>query len=622
MRRLSFVVLLSVLLSAGIALGAQAIMEDRSFYSQIFHEERNYRIFLPPNYEISGKRYPVIYWFHGWSERHNRPVQGGESYDAGTGYGGDTIAAFVASHDLIVAKWDGYNPRTPGENYLRPYNIGPVETDRQFPIFFPELVHYIDANYRTIADREHRGTSGLSMGGFMSFWIAGKYPDLVSSASNFMGSSEFVVGPRKVPVEYRHDEVHDNYDGLRTRLVMGSRDFIQFYHRRMNLIWDFTRERHESEIFDSEHGTPGMAKTLEFHMHAFANPLSKPNVWSHIDVYPEFSIWGWDVGTNRNRPGFTVIENVSSSGFRSSVRSWLPSGPLLSEVQVKITSPPLWDPGKKVLTTMIRLRDGAVRQLWQKADPRGRLSFQLNGDEYEVGIGQRPILALTGFSIDGAAWVANTEPMHVRARFINKGPRTSAPTGLRWDTSNPGIRLNSQTVSLPPLESGSFVDIPLTFTVQDDSREVVKLLAVAPGLRLPLEIPTFPPAAKTVDFKIVDGRSLPVYQQGTNIEEIALGAGNANGIANAGERVAILLPDDNAYRAAELFTNDACLDIGQRVSDNWSRYDHVGASAKYTLAFIRNDCPAGHLVRALARVQLPNKSNHMIRYAAVEFRVQ
>src|ERR1039457_2764310 len=96
------------------------------------------------------------------------------------------------------------------------------------------------------------------MGGFMSFWIAGKYPNLVSSASNFMGSSEFFVGPRDFPVEYRHDEMYGNYEGVRTRLVTGARDFIQFYHRQMNAIWKFARDWHEPADFDFDHGTPGM----------------------------------------------------------------------------------------------------------------------------------------------------------------------------------------------------------------------------------------------------------------------------------------------------------------------------------------------------------------------------
>jgi hypothetical protein len=32
-----------------------------------------------------------------------------------------------------------------------------------------------------------------------------------------------------------------------------------------------------------------MAKTLAFHMNAFAAPLPHPKWWNHIDVYPNFS---------------------------------------------------------------------------------------------------------------------------------------------------------------------------------------------------------------------------------------------------------------------------------------------------------------------------------------------
>jgi poly(3-hydroxybutyrate) depolymerase len=255
LRRLSLRAAVCILIAAATTFGATAKIADRSFYSSVFKETRNYRIFLPPDYDTSGKRSPVVYWFHGNSGRHNRHTRSDRNYDEGPSYDGDNIAAFVGTHDLIVVKVDGYNPRTPGEDYSRPWNVGP-ETDRQFPLFFPEIVRYIDATYRTIADREHRGTAGLSMGGFMSYWIAGKYPDLVSNASNFMGSSEFVVGPRGFPSEYRHEEMRNNYVGVLTRLVMGTQDFIQFYHRRMNLFWGYTRDHHETDVFDYDHGAP------------------------------------------------------------------------------------------------------------------------------------------------------------------------------------------------------------------------------------------------------------------------------------------------------------------------------------------------------------------------------
>jgi poly(3-hydroxybutyrate) depolymerase len=66
--------LLLLLACARAAIAAQPIMLDQTHESQVSGETRHYRIFLPPDYETSGKRYPVIYWFHGWSERNNNPV--------------------------------------------------------------------------------------------------------------------------------------------------------------------------------------------------------------------------------------------------------------------------------------------------------------------------------------------------------------------------------------------------------------------------------------------------------------------------------------------------------------------------------------------------------------------
>ncbi len=577
-----------ILLATGALHGAEPTILDRTHFRRVFGETRQYRIFLPPNYNSATKRFPVIYWFHGYSERHNKPVTNPphRNYDEGTDYGGDNIANFVSDHEVIVVKWDGYNPRTPDDNYPRPYNVQPVETARQFPLYFPELVQYIDATYRTIPDREHRATSGLSMGGFMSFWIAGKYPDLVSSASNFMGSSEFVAGPREFPVEYRHDEMHGNYNGLRTRLVMGTQDFIRFYHRRMNLIWNVARPDYETEEFESDHGTPGMAKTLAFHMHAFANPLPRPGVWNHIDVYPEFMVWGWSVSSDRRQPGLTQLTGVSARGFRSCVREWVPSGRVLANVSVKIASAPLYAAGQRQNVTTVRLRDGAMRQTKQKADAEGRLTFELDGDEYEVGVGNEPVLSVAGFEVQDAGWAEDRRRVHLRVRMLDK-------------------------------MSGKTAAVPLDFTISDPAQEIAKVIVGG----LPLEVPTFPAAERIRNFKIADGRTLPVFQRGVETEAMTLGSGNGDGVANPGERFAVLIADGGAFRAAELFGNDSCLDLTARISDSWGTYDHVGASVKYSLPLIRRDCAPGHVIRMLTRVQYPSKPEHRVRYGFVELPV-
>ena len=614
--------LLVALLLCAPAYAAEALVTDRTHPSQVFRETRNFRIFLPPDYGDSAKRYPVIYWFHGYGERHNRPVAKGRNYDSGEDYGGDTIAAFVSKHDVIVVKWDGYNPRAKDEVYPRPYNISPVETHRQFPLYFPELVAYIDANFRTIPDRRRRATAGLSMGGFMSFWIAGKYPDLIGSASNFMGSSEFFVGPRGFDVEYRHEEMRGNYGGVRTRLVTGSRDFIQFYHRGMNAIWRYTQQHHETEDFDFDHGTPGMAKTLEFHMRAFIDPLPQPAEWSHADVYPSFSVWGWEVLSDRRTPGFTWLENVSKTGFRVSVREWLPAGAILPRVKLSIATASLYRPASPQVVTTLRLRDGQTRRTTLKADARGRLHFELDGEEQEVGIGGGGVLALAGYRLEGAEWASVRKPVRARVRIWNKGAAGSPAAPLRWETPNPNVSIPATGARLPALAPGASAEVPLAFTVLDENREIVQLYAVVGAHRWPVEFQLFPDAPPATDYRIADGRTFPVFQKAVEKQEIELGRGNGDGTANRGETLALLLPDGDAYRAAELFSADRCVDLTMRESDVWSSYDHVGASAKYSLAKIRSDCPAGHVIRLIGRVLLPDKPNHRVRYAVFELPVK
>ena len=87
-----------------------------------------------------------------------------------------------------------------------------------------------------------------------------------------------------------------------------------------------------------------LAETLDFHLDAFAHPLPKPAAFSHADPYPNFGVWDWEVVSDRRRPAFTVLENVSRAGFRSTVREWIPAGAALPEVKLSITSPRLYTP--------------------------------------------------------------------------------------------------------------------------------------------------------------------------------------------------------------------------------------------------------------------------------------
>ena len=578
----------------------QAVTQEVTHTSQVMGGPRTFRALMPPGYATSKKRYPVIYWFHGY-EQTNQAAEA-------------EAAAYVGAHDVMIV------------------SAGPVETEGTYPLYFPELVDYVDKTLRTIPDREHRAVTGFAAGGFMSFWLAGKYPDLVGSASSFNGTPEASIGPRDLEVECILDDHYANYDGVQTRLVTGTPDVAYFYHRRMNNIWMYARTGHETENFDAEHGYQAIPKTLDFHMHAFANPLPRRTSFSHADVYPNFAVWGWEVVSDRKQPAFTVLENVSEKGFRSTVRTWFPGGAAIPEVKLSIASARLYAPGSPHSVTYIRVRDGNVRRMAQKADALGRLNFELDGDAYEVGVSEAPLLAISGYEFADSAWATAGKPVRLRVKFWNKGGAASTTASMQWESTNPGVKFEFPSSRVFALKPGESAVVPVNVTVADESRAMLRIFAVegpppasrggaAPVNRIPIDVPLFPPAEATLDFHIADGSTMKVYQHGNKLTDVTFGEGNRDGHAAPGESFAVLLPQGAALRAAELFTNDACVDASPRGEDSWNDYDHAGASVRYSVPTIRADCEPGHVVHMLARIWIPNTPNHEVHYAAIDIPV-
>jgi hypothetical protein len=171
------------------------------------------------------------------------------------------------------------------------------------------------------------------------------------------------------------------------------------------------------------------------------------------------------------------------------------------------------------------------------------------------------------------------------------------------------------------LAPGESATLPVTFTVDDRERAVLRIFAVAGATRLPLDVPLFPPAEPAKEFQIADGRTLTVYRHATEKSAFRFGEGNGDGHAAPGEAFAVLLPDGGALRAAELFTNDACVENTIQGSDSWTEYDRSGASAKYSVPSIHLDCEPGHVVHMLARILIPNGADTRVKYFTLEFPV-
>ncbi len=132
-------------------------------------------IYLPPGYEKqSKKRFPVVYWLHGYSGWKNTTGK----TDWGDQEAVNTINKLIKSgavEPMIIVMPDGSN-RFGGSFYTNSYTTGNWEDFIAY-----ELPEYIDANYRSIPKSESRGIAGHSMGGYGALKIAMKHPDIFSS---------------------------------------------------------------------------------------------------------------------------------------------------------------------------------------------------------------------------------------------------------------------------------------------------------------------------------------------------------------------------------------------------------------------------------------------------------
>jgi enterochelin esterase-like enzyme len=143
-------------------------------------------MYLPPGYDTQTKtRYPVLYLQHGGGEdERGWVVQGRVSQIM------DNLIAEKKARPMLVVMERGYATK-PGDTPGAP-NGGPPNVNRLFSAFeeveTKDLIPYIDTNFRTIADRDHRALAGLSMGGMQSYIIGLNHLDLFSYIGGFSGA--------------------------------------------------------------------------------------------------------------------------------------------------------------------------------------------------------------------------------------------------------------------------------------------------------------------------------------------------------------------------------------------------------------------------------------------------
>ncbi|MFN8257092.1 MAG: alpha/beta hydrolase-fold protein [Bacteroidales bacterium] len=160
------------------------LVSVKIYFSKITESWRRCIVYTPPGYEKNTKtRYPVLYLQHGsFEDESGWSAQGKANLIL------DNLIAGKKAVPMIIVMDNGYAYK-PQTNTELDKNKRPVSFFED--VVIKELIPMIDAEFRTLPDREHRAIAGLSMGANQTMRIFMNNLTLFSCMGGFSGTPNY-----------------------------------------------------------------------------------------------------------------------------------------------------------------------------------------------------------------------------------------------------------------------------------------------------------------------------------------------------------------------------------------------------------------------------------------------
>lgn len=189
---------------------------------QVFSASMNKNIktcvIVPDNYKKSKKKFPVVYLLHGYSGNYGTWVKSFKE-----------VSQQVDRYGFIAIGVDG--------NYSSWYFNSPIDPTFKYETYIiDELVPFIDKKYKTIASREGRAISGLSMGGHGALYLSLKHQDVFGAAGSMSGGVDIRPFSEKWNIKKRLGAINDFPDNWEKNTVVNLIELNQ--NNNLKLIID------------------------------------------------------------------------------------------------------------------------------------------------------------------------------------------------------------------------------------------------------------------------------------------------------------------------------------------------------------------------------------------------
>jgi hypothetical protein len=439
----------------------------------------------------------------------------------------------------------------------------------------------------------------------MSFFMAGKYPDMIGTAYNSKGSPEFFIGYPSQHSLYHVRYMFKNLYGVKLGFANSTngelhnlnKEVIQGALRETGL--DFTYH-----VYDGGHAiTPDQFKdAFEFVASSFNNPLPDPKRWHHADLYPDFDIWGYEIRSNLNKRGFIDMKGVTSNGMGIGTKAWEPDGIVIPGVNIKVRTPANFHPDALYSLLDYNVTEDKKSLSTVKSDKEGRISFAVNNENHQIGLfrtGDPAEITWVCHRVNGKGiFLDSKKECMLGIRLMNRGGSEAKGIWVALSTPTEGVTIANPVIELANLGSGELIWLPADFkvtaanqptkdgspfrvrfdiTITDNKKEIWKDEFEAPVY---YDVPEF------TNIGIDDGDS-----------EI-FGRGNGNNIAEPGETVMIYEISNGSHRL-RLYYDDPYID-SERLYDEIQPDKWGDGYSLSSLIHISEDCPPGHRIKFLA----------------------
>ncbi len=255
----------------------QVHLLDSAFFIPQLNAYRTIWIYLPKDYDVSGKKYPVLYMHDGQalfdeatSQGRTGPVEWGVDETIDKSAKGCIVVAINHNKDKNKRIQEYYIHNNP--------DYDTVYGKQYLEFIVKELKPFIDKHYRTFSDKKHTYMAGSSMGGLLTLYAGLIYPDVFGALGVLSPSVWLDYGNNYKEIERLKQR--KKYDSQRYYFYAGGNE------NRMKKDSSYVQMHN-----DVKETVKALQKKTQPEINIAVNPEGRHGPWYWSLAFPAFYEW-------------------------------------------------------------------------------------------------------------------------------------------------------------------------------------------------------------------------------------------------------------------------------------------------------------------------------------------